>query len=91
MSVREWKTQMETVGGRDGKDSCSTIYKTYNLPQARRLLNFIRLRDKTPRRKVSPVSAYILEDLIHIYLSEHASNGAVLEKITIKDSKHNAV
>lgn len=86
--MRNWKTEIHTVGGEAGEDAFSTCYKTYNLVRARQVINKIRKRDNTPKRKVAPVSVYILEELIETYFKDYAQEGAVLEKIIIKDSKH---
>ena len=75
---------------RDEK-SVSTVYKTYSLLEVRKILTNIRRTEENaglPKRKLSPVFRYVLEELYRVYFDEHAPKGAVLEKIKIKDTKN---
>ena len=85
--MRGWKTEMHL---RDD-ESVSTVYKTYSLLDVRKVLTSIRRDEQNaglPKRKLSPVFRYVLEDLYNMYFKDYAPKGAILEKIKIEDTKN---
>lgn len=88
--MRSWRTEMHIRGGEDYPESCSTIYKSFSMKQVKEVLDSIRgpeVAEGLPKRKLKPISRYILEHLIQVYFEEYAPKKAILEKIIIKDTK----
>ena len=99
---RGWDTQMVLVGGGDAtveehrleEGVYSTSYKTYSLAEVKIILDKIRKKEilaGLPKRNLSPVTRYIMEELIDQYFKNYAPKGAILEMIIIKDSKRYGV
>ena len=99
---RGWETQMILAGGGDAtvdenkyeEGVFSTSYKTYRMPEVKDILDKIRKKEALaglPKRNLSPVTRYILEEMIDQYFKKYAPKGAVLEMIIIKDSKRYGV
>ena len=76
---------MHIRGSVDGRESYTTSYRSLGPRQVKEIIDKIRLRDHTPKRKVSPVFTYILEELIESFFFHHRNE--TLEKVIIKDRK----
>jgi hypothetical protein len=86
--MRQWKTEVQSRG----RDNVSTSYQTFNLLKARGLVTQWRAREEAegkPKRKLSPITWYVLEELIWQFFREKDKAGDTLEKIIIKDTKAN--
>ena len=69
-----------------------TSYKTFDMRETRTIVTQLRAGEKEPgkpKRKLRPVARYLLEELIRRYFKYEAPRGATLEKIMIKDNRHN--
>jgi len=89
--MRVWKTEMHIiVPGADGTPSDSASYQSYTLMQAKAVINRIRKEEQLaglPRRKLAPVSRYLLEELIQRYFKNYSQRGGILVDIKIEDRK----
>jgi len=88
--MRGWRTSMELRGGKEQEMSSITSYKTYNMLEAKGVINQIRaaeMGEGRPKRKISPVARYLLDELIRKYFKYDAPRGITLERITIKDNR----
>jgi len=88
--MRVWKTEIHLVEGEDTSRSSSTIFKSYSLLQAKSVINKARAAEIATgkeKRKLSPVSSYILDELITKYFEDTKGKDVILEKIVIKDTK----
>ena len=86
--MRAWDTTLRTDGGVGSKNSYTTSFKTYNLRQAGRIMNEIRAAEKAdglPKRKINPMSVYLLEELTRMYFESYASKGGTLISIDIEE------
>jgi len=83
--MKRWETEIHLVGSVDGKESHTTSYRSLGPRQVKEILEKIRKRDNTPKRKVSPVFSYILEELTDSCFGEYRN--LTLEKIVIKDKR----
>jgi hypothetical protein len=91
--MRGWKTEVATVGGDEDK-FISTSYKTYTLTEASAIISQLRAGEQEigkPKRKLKPISRYILEELIQQYFRKGAKRGTILEMITIEDTRKNGL
>jgi hypothetical protein len=78
------------VSGTGPDRSVSTSHKSYRLLDVKNLVNKVRTAEVSkglPHRKLSPVSSYLLDELIDKYFKEHGNDTVVLEEIVIKDTK----
>jgi hypothetical protein len=90
--MRRWKTEIHSVDKGDGS-SPTTAFKTFNLLEAKAILTKIRTNEAAaglPRRSISPISRYILEELIENFLKNDAKDNELV-KITIEDTKYNGI
>ena len=72
-----------------GHPSSSTAYKTYGLLNIKDVISKVRvaeIRKGMPKRKLSPVFRYLLDELIDNYFKDECRKGEVLEKIEIEDT-----
>ena len=92
--MRSWRTQIHTIGGDDGHKAHSTCYKTYSLREAKEIMDEqrnVEMDAGLPKRALQPMSRYILEELIMVYFKKYAPKGAILEEISIEDTKYYGV
>jgi hypothetical protein len=89
--LRAWRTAMYLRGG-EGHDKASiTSCKSYSPRELRNVIIKIRdaeMAEGKPKRKLSPVSRYLLDELICKYFKIDAPKGHVLEMIVIEDNKY---
>lgn len=89
--MRSWKTELHLTSGEGQTRSSATCHKTYKIRDIKDIINPIR-RDEVkrglPRRKLNPVASYLIDVLIDKFLTERSKHGETLEKIVIKDTKH---
>ncbi len=86
--MRVWHTTLSTMGGVGGKRALTTSFKTYNLKQAGEIMNKIRSAEASadlPKRKINPISVYLLDGLIQMYFSDYAAKGDTLIGIDIEE------
>ena len=86
--MRSWHTVLTTEGGVGSRRSCITSYKTYNLKLAGEVMNKVRSVEEAaglPKRKINPISVYLLEGLIQTYFKSCASKGDILISIDIEE------
>ena len=58
------------------------------MKQAGEIMNKIRRAEKAagkPKRKVSPITTYLLEEQIQMYFRDYAAKGGTLETIRIRE------
>ncbi len=85
-----WGTEINVRGGSGHSDSIISSYKTYSLKQAGEVMNKIRSAEIAagkPKRKVTPIITYLLEELIHVYFKDYAPKGDILNEIIIEDQR----
>jgi hypothetical protein len=88
--TRGWKTSVSKWSGEGPNESYSTSYKTYSLQEAGALIAKYRGKEAEaglPKRKIKPVSRYVLEELIWQFLNKDAPDGATLEMIIVEDTR----
>jgi hypothetical protein len=96
MTERLYNTGIHLAGGGDGSDgqSKSSTHRSFNMRQTAGIMNNIRraeINAGMPRRKVAPVTVYLLEELFKTFFADYASKNYVLEKITIRDNKYGRI
>jgi len=90
--MRGWRTAIHLRGGEGMELSSITSYKFYNMQETKAIIEQIRAGEKEegkPRRKLKPISRYLLEEMIRKYFKNEAPRGTTLEKIEIEDNRHN--
>jgi hypothetical protein len=50
-------------------------------------LRAVEIAAGLPKRKVNPITTYLLEELIQVYFRGHAPKGETFEKITIEEQR----
>jgi hypothetical protein len=72
-------------------DRCTrSTFKSYSMPDVRKLVVNIRKEEEATgkhKRKISPITTWILEDAISKYMAEF-SKDYLLEKLEILDLRH---
>lgn len=90
--MRSWLTEIETTGGVAGNESATTSFKTYKLLDIGKVLRATRdaaVAAGHPKRKIAPVSTYLLERLTQDYFEDHARRGDTLTQIKIEEVYEN--
>jgi len=86
-----WKAEIHTRGGSGTRNrSAITSFKSYTLKQAGETMHRQRAEDIAaglPKRKVNPITTYLLEDLVQLYFRDYASKGDTLEMIRVEDQR----
>jgi hypothetical protein len=88
--LRHWETEIHAKSGSGRNISAITSFKTYSLKEAGEVMRNQRAADAAaglPKRKVNPITTYLLEELIQMYFRDYAPRGDTLEKIMIEDQK----
>lgn len=86
--MRAWHTTLVTEAGVGRKRGSITSFKTYDLRQAGKIMNEIRAAEEAaglPKRKINPMSVYLLEELTRMYFESYASKGDTLTSIDIEE------
>lgn len=86
--MRVWHTISTTEAGVGRRRGSITSFKTYNLKQAGEVMNKIRSVEAAadlPKRKINPISTYLLEGLIQAYFKGRGSKGYILTSIDIEE------
>jgi len=89
--MRGWRTSMRLRGGGERNMAIITSFKTFSILDAKGIIDRVRLAEEAegkPKRKLTPVSRYLLDELIFKYFKEDAPRGTVLEMIMIEDNKN---
>ena len=84
------ETEIQAVSGSGPKRSAITSFKTYSLKEAGEIMHEQRAAEMAaglPKRKVTPITTYLLEELVQMYFRNYAPKGDILEKIIIKDRR----
>jgi hypothetical protein len=90
--MRSWSTEIQTVGGVAGKESATTSFKSYKLADIGEVLRATReaaIAAGHPKRKIAPVSTYLLERLTRNYFEDYALRGDTLIQIKIEEVNGN--
>lgn len=86
--MRVWHTTSCRKGGVGSRRSSITSFKTYNLKQAGEVMNKIRSAEAAaglPKRKINPISVYLLDGLIQMHFENQISKGDTLISIDIEE------
>jgi len=83
------KAKMCTTGGEGHRKAISTSFENFKMTQIGVVLNRARDLDVEagrPKRKLAPITTYLLEHMIQKYFTKYAPKGDILELIEIKDT-----
>lgn len=78
---------MYLKGGVGSTRACIASYKNFSLSETMGIVNQMRTAEMAkgePKRKLKPLSRYLLDHLLHKYLEEDAPRGRMLEMIVIE-------
>jgi hypothetical protein len=92
--MRKWKTTTDFVSGTGLERSVGTSHKTFKLKEVGEIIRLDRERSAQqglPKRKLNPITAYVLDFIIDQFLLDSSREGSILQKITIEDSKENGL
>ena len=87
--MRIWKAEIVTTGGVAGRESVISSFKTYKMRDIPKVLKATRDVNALPKRKISPITTYILEKLIQEYFENSTRLGDTLRHITIEEGNEN--
>lgn len=83
-----WKIGMYMSGT---TDKCTrSTFKSYSMPDVREILANVRKEEEATgkhKRRISPITTWILEDAINKYMTEFSKN-FLLEELEILDLRH---
>jgi len=92
--MKTWGTSVYLGGGGVSNETSITSFNSYSLIEIKDMIVRVRkaeIAEGKPKRKLSPVSTYILDELIRKYFENDAPRGNTLQMIIIEDKQQHGI